>query len=101
MRGGAGGGGATLTPQGREVLSRFRQIEAAARNAASADMAAALNGMVLPNATGNRALLDGASPGLVRTAQQLAQTMHQHGLLARIPDTTGLVDGRFVREMQP
>ena len=67
----------------------------------SADMAAALNGMVLPNATGNRALLDGASPGLVRTAQQLAQTMHQHGLLARIPDTTGLVDGRFVREMQP
>ena len=68
---------------------------------ASADMAAALNGMVLPNATGNRALLDGASPGLVRTAQQLAQTMHQHGLLARIPDTTGLVDGRFVREMQP
>lgn len=39
-RGGAGGGGATLTPQGREVLSRFRQIEAAARNAASADMAA-------------------------------------------------------------
>ena len=68
---------------------------------ASADMAAALNGMVLPNATGNRALLDGASPGLVRTAQQLAQTMHQHGLLARIPDTTGLVDARFVREMQP
>ena len=68
---------------------------------ASADMAAALNGIVLPDATGNRALLDGASPGLVRTAQQLAQTMHQHGLLARIPDTTGLVDGRFVREMQP
>lgn len=68
---------------------------------ASADMAAALNGMVLPDATGNRALLDGASPGLVRTAQQLAQTMHQHGLLARIPGTTGLVDGRFVREMQP
>ena len=38
-RGGAGGGGATLTPQGREVLARFRQIEAAARDSARSDMA--------------------------------------------------------------
>ena len=39
-RGGAGGGGATLTLQGREVLARFRQIEAAARDSARSDMAA-------------------------------------------------------------
>ena len=39
-RGGAGGGGATLTPQGREVLARFRQIEAAARDSARSDMTA-------------------------------------------------------------
>ena len=39
-RGGAGGGGAVLTAQGQEVLTRFRQIEAAARLGANADMAA-------------------------------------------------------------
>ncbi|NHF73973.1 winged helix-turn-helix domain-containing protein [Paracoccus xiamenensis] len=39
-RGGAGGGGAALTPQGHEVLTRFRRIEAAAHDAASADMTA-------------------------------------------------------------
>ena len=39
-RGGAGGGGAVLTAPGREVLTRFRRIEAAARLAATSDMAA-------------------------------------------------------------
>ena len=38
-RGGAGGGGAALTPLGHEVLTRFRQIEDAARLGADADMA--------------------------------------------------------------
>ncbi len=39
-RGGAGGGGAVLTAPGRDVLARFRRIEAAARAGADADMAA-------------------------------------------------------------
>ncbi|MGA0713789.1 MAG: winged helix-turn-helix domain-containing protein [Gemmobacter sp.] len=39
-RGGAGGGGAMLTPRGAEVLARFRALEAAARGAAAADLAA-------------------------------------------------------------
>ncbi|MGA1276355.1 MAG: winged helix-turn-helix domain-containing protein [Gemmobacter sp.] len=39
-RGGAGGGGAMLTPMGAEVLARFRALEAAARGAAAADLAA-------------------------------------------------------------
>jgi len=68
---------------------------------AASDVAAALGGMALPDTAANQALLGGPSPGLARTAQQLAQAMHQRGLLARTPDTTALVDGRFVREMQP
>lgn len=39
-RGGAGGGGAALTPLGLDVLTRFRRIEAVAQNGADADMAA-------------------------------------------------------------
>lgn len=39
-RGGAGGGGAALTPLGQDVLTRFRRIEAAAQSGADADMAA-------------------------------------------------------------
>jgi molybdate transport system regulatory protein len=35
--GGKGGGGATLTPLGREVVARFRAMEAQAWNAAEAD----------------------------------------------------------------
>lgn len=41
-RGGAGGGGAALTPAGQQVLTRFRRIEAAAQDSARADMAALL-----------------------------------------------------------
>lgn len=39
-RGGAGGGGAQLTPAGQEVLARYRVIEGAARTAAAPDIAA-------------------------------------------------------------
>lgn len=39
-RGGAGGGGAHLTPAGEEVLRRFRAIETIALDAAAADIAA-------------------------------------------------------------
>ena len=39
-RGGVGGGGAQLTPEGQEVLRRYRAIEAAALDAAAADIAA-------------------------------------------------------------
>ena len=46
-RGGAGGGGATLTPAGQAVLDHFRRIETAARGNAVADMAA-LSAMQAP-----------------------------------------------------
>jgi molybdate transport system regulatory protein len=36
-RGGAGGGGAALTAAGREVLKRYRRMNAASRAAAAAD----------------------------------------------------------------
>lgn len=38
-RGGAQGGGASLTPLGAEVLARFRAVQAAAETAAAADIA--------------------------------------------------------------
>ncbi len=37
-RGGSGGGGAQLTPLGREVLRRYRALEAKAANAVKADL---------------------------------------------------------------
>lgn len=40
VRGGAGGGGAQLTPQGQEVLTRFRRIAEAASAASAGDAAA-------------------------------------------------------------
>ncbi|WP_299363945.1 winged helix-turn-helix domain-containing protein [uncultured Paracoccus sp.] len=40
MRGGAQGGGAVLTPLGKEVLTRYRAIEQAAERAGAADIAA-------------------------------------------------------------
>jgi molybdate transport system regulatory protein len=39
-RGGSGQGGATLTPFGREVLSRYRHMQATTREAIAADIAA-------------------------------------------------------------
>ncbi|HUD43486.1 MAG TPA: LysR family transcriptional regulator [Dokdonella sp.] len=39
-KGGSGGGGAQLTVLGREVLRRYRRIEAACSQAAAADLAA-------------------------------------------------------------
>lgn len=40
VRGGAGGGGARLTPEGQEVLIRFRRIADGAGNTSAADAAA-------------------------------------------------------------
>lgn len=40
MRGGAQGGGAALTPLGRDVLTRYRAIERAAEHAGATDIAA-------------------------------------------------------------
>lgn len=39
-RGGAGQGGASLTPRGREVLSRYRAMQEHTRSAIAADVAA-------------------------------------------------------------
>lgn len=40
VMGGAGGGGATLTPLGEEILARYRKLEIATRKIALADLAA-------------------------------------------------------------
>jgi molybdate transport system regulatory protein len=40
MKGGASHGGANLTPLGKQVLARFRQLEAAAAKAVAADVLA-------------------------------------------------------------
>ncbi|WP_051133963.1 winged helix-turn-helix domain-containing protein [Methylocystis sp. ATCC 49242] len=39
VMGGAGGGSATLTPLGEEILARYRKLEIATRKIASADLA--------------------------------------------------------------
>ncbi len=40
VMGGPGGGGATLTPLGEEILARYRKLEIAARKIAAADLTA-------------------------------------------------------------
>ena len=47
--GGSGGGGATLTPFGADVLARYRRIEAAATQLGEGDLKA-LDGHVVPDA---------------------------------------------------
>lgn len=47
IRGGAGGGGAQLTPTGAEILRRYRAVEAIALNAA-ADELLAMTAMLKP-----------------------------------------------------
>lgn len=51
-RGGSGGGGAHLTPEGEQVLALFREIERKAREA-GADEIAALEAMLAPAASGD------------------------------------------------
>ncbi|SEI12996.1 winged helix-turn-helix domain-containing protein [Paracoccus alkenifer] len=51
-RGGAGGGGASLTDTGRQVLALFREIEAAATEV-NAERLAALRGMLAKAPPGN------------------------------------------------
>ncbi len=64
----------------------------------AADMAAAFDGMALPDPVANRQLLSGATPGLSSTLHRLADVMQARGLLRKIPDTSALIDGRFTHE---
>lgn|SRR5690606_15031239 len=47
-KGGAGGGGARLTPLGADILTRFRAIEGALATAAAGEIAALATAAVLP-----------------------------------------------------
>lgn len=89
-----------LTQQRDDALARMARRP----GTSAAEVASSLEGMELPDVSANRALLGGETPPLARTAQQLAQVMHQRGLLPRPMNPaglTGLIDGRFVRELQP
>ena len=66
-----------------------------------ADVGAALDGMLLPDAAANRAMFEGKDSGLAQTARKLAQVMHESGLLGGTLDTAPLLEHRFVRGMQP
>lgn len=61
------------------------------------EMEAALGGIQLPDAAGNRLLLSGPNARLAASAQRMARTMHEQGLLHRPVDVANLIDDRFVR----
>jgi len=63
---------------------------------APADIARALEGLVLPDDAYNRSLLDGPTPDLAETARQQARLMQQRGLLSSGIDSRSLIDGRFL-----
>ncbi|HEY1069767.1 MAG TPA: ABC transporter substrate-binding protein [Thermomonas sp.] len=60
------------------------------------DIAAALDGIVLPDAAYNRSLLGGPTPDLAETAAHQSRLMRQRGLLGSRIDTQALIDGRFL-----
>ncbi|TKW67464.1 MAG: LysR family transcriptional regulator [Paracoccus denitrificans] len=53
VRGGAGGGGARLTDEGREVLTRFRRIETQSGSAVSDDLVALMDMRAVKSAETN------------------------------------------------
>ena len=65
------------------------------------EMDAALSGIELPDAAANRTLLSGSEARLAASAQRMALTMLEQGLLQRRVDTTHLIDDRFVRGTTP
>lgn len=65
------------------------------------EMDAALSGIELPDAAANRTLLSGSEARLAASAQRMALTMLEQGLLQRRVDTTPLIDDRFVRGTTP
>ena len=65
------------------------------------EMDAALSGIELPDAAANRTLLSGSEARLAASAQRMALTMLEQGLLQRRVDTTHLIDDRFVRGNPP
>lgn len=66
-----------------------------------AEMDAALHGIDLPDAAGNHALLSGRPARLTTTAQRMARTMFDQGLLPKPLDVSALIDDRFVRGSPP
>lgn len=60
------------------------------------EMDAAFSGIELP-AAANRTLMSGTDSRLAASAQRMALTMLEQGLLQRRVDTTHLIDDRFVR----
>jgi NitT/TauT family transport system substrate-binding protein len=67
----------------------------------AAEMDAALNGIDLPDAATNRALLSGPEARLATSAQRMAHTMFDQGLLQRPVSVASLIDDRFVRGSKP
>ena len=65
------------------------------------EMDATLSGIELPDAAANRRLMSGTDSRLAASAQRMALTMLEQGLLQRRVDTTHLIDDRFVRGTTP
>lgn len=65
------------------------------------EMDAAFSGIELPDAAANRTLMSGTDSRLAASAQRMALTMLEQGLLQRRVDTTHLIDDRFVRGNPP
>jgi molybdate transport system regulatory protein len=64
--GGAGGGGARLTPFGRELIAAYREVEHVSHDAAAARLA----GLAAAKATSGRAARETASAGAVSTIER-------------------------------
>lgn len=68
---------------------------------APGDVGVALAGMALPDTAANHTLLAAEHPALQATAQRLAATMAERGLLAKGMDSTTLVNPAWARKVLP
>ena len=65
---------------------------------APAEALAAFDGLRLPDAAANRAMLDGPEPELSTAARQISALLADKGLLGSEVDVDGLFDGRLIPE---
>lgn len=61
------------------------------------EVTASYEGLILPGIAENTTLMSGAMPPLLKTARELSRLMRRSGLIDELPETSSLLDNRFLQ----